>query len=196
MPTHDRSFEWPDGTQDATHLGSNWRSHALPQWTGLSLVAVARSFQEAAEAVFESLRVRSPDALYLPIQYLWRHHIELMLKANIDIWTRLPGSSVGSLAGHDLRQLHADFRELVEGIASGDDTRDVLSGEQALETLLRLEPHHDASRYPTSLDGQPYSRPERVDLIELRRAARAVSALLGGAYDQADAYLQNMSAGW
>jgi hypothetical protein len=63
-------LDWPDGTQDATRLGDDWRAHALPGWATRGFLGVAHGFQEAAEAVFESVGQRSPDSLCLPLSYL------------------------------------------------------------------------------------------------------------------------------
>jgi len=188
---------WPDGTQDATRLGPNWRAHALPDWATRDFAGVAYGFEEAAQAVFDSVPARSPDPLFLPLAFLWRHHFELMLKANITIWCRVTKTAVPSFGGkgglgHDLRALFDKFEALTSTEASVEDQTDTAAARAALDTFLALEPHHDASRYPVGTDGKRYQRPERVDLTEMHRAAEAVSALLGGAYDQADACLSDM----
>lgn len=185
---------WPDGTQDATRLGNNWRAHALPHWATRDYVGVAYGFQQAAEAVLESVPERSPDPLFLPLAFLWRHHLELMLKANIAIWSRVTETPIPRFGGrgglgHDLRLLFEKFEELTSNEVDAQDRTDTAAARAALETFLALEPHHDASRYPVGTDGKRYQRPERVDMTELHRAAKAVAALLGGAYDQADALL-------
>lgn len=92
--------------------------------------------------------------------------------------------------GHDLLLLFEKVEELEDGIATDDDREGAAHARSALETFLALGPHHDSSRYPVARDGKPYERPERVDLRELHRAATAVSNLLNGAFDQADALLQ------
>lgn len=188
---------WPDGTQDATRLGDDWRAYALPDWATRDFAGVAYGFEQAAEAVLESVPARPPDPLFLPLAFLWRHHLELMLKANITIWCRVTESPLPRLGGrgglgHDLRLLFAKFEELTSNEVTAKDRTDASAARAALETFLALEPHHDASRYPVDTDGQRYQRPERVDLRELHRAAKAVAALLGGAYDQADALLGAM----
>lgn len=88
-------IDWPDGTQDAMQLGPDWRAHAIPMWATHNFLGVAYSFEVAAEAVHEKLGEQSPDVLYMPLQYLWRHNIELLLKANIQIWSRLEGEVAG-----------------------------------------------------------------------------------------------------
>ena len=188
---------WPDGTQNATSLGDDWRAHALPDSATRDFAGVAYGFKEAAEAVFEAVPARSPDPLFLPLAFLWRHHLELMLKANITIWCRvtqtpLPRFSGRGGLGHDLRLLFETFEELTSNEVGAKDRTDTAAARAALETFLALEPHHDASRYPVGTDGKRYERPERVDLTEMHRAAKAVAALLGGAYDQADALLSAM----
>lgn len=185
-------IEWPDGTHDATQLGPDWRAHAIPMWATHDFLGVAYSFEVAAEAVYEKLGKQSPDVLYLPLQYLWRHNIELLLKANIQIWSRLEGNAAGVLSGHDLRSLFRKFSALSTEMVGDQDRVDTLKAERALESFLALEPQHDASRYPSDRKGRKYVRPERVDLHELHRTAQAVSALLSAAYDQADAWLQAM----
>lgn len=189
-------FEWPDDSQDATRLGPDWRWHALPRLATHDLHGVAFGFREAAEAVYDAAeqRRRPVDAIFLPLAYLWRHHLELMLKANITIWSmvnHLPPPQLGGPGGlgHDLRKLWDNFDRLSSEGADDQDLKSTRSAQRVLETFLKLEPHPDASRYPAGVDRKPYQRPERVDLQELHRAAMAVSALLGGAYDQADAWL-------
>jgi hypothetical protein len=182
-------MEWPDGTQDATRIGDDWRAHALPQWVTRDFHGVAHGFREAAEAVYDSLASRPPDTLYLPLQYLWRHHIELMLKANIVICSRVAGISTPVPSGHDLRALFQQFLELSAEEPGRDEQISNTHAEQALDSFLALEPSPDASRYPSDRGGSPYARPERVDLSELRNTALAVSSLLNGAFDFADALL-------
>ena len=163
----------------------------MPEWGTRDLLGVAHGFREAAEAVYESLPGRPADVLYLPLQFLWRHHLELMLKANIAIWSGLSGSPAQAF-GHDLRKLFGEYKNLGREVVGDEAEEDTLAAERALETFLALEPSHDASRYPGDRDGKRFDRPERVDLNELHKAAKAVSSLLGGAYDYADAMRQAM----
>jgi hypothetical protein len=184
--------EWPDGTQDAMQLVPEWRAHAIPMLATHDFLGVAYSFEVAAEAVHQKLGEQSPDVLYLPLQHLWPHNIELLLKANIQIWSRLEGEVAGPPMGHDLRALFRRFTALSTDMVGDQDRVDTSAAERALESFLALEPQHDASRYPSDRKGRRYERPERVDLHELHRTGRSVSALLSAAYDQADAWLQAM----
>jgi len=193
----ERPFEWPDDTQDATRLGVDWRLHALPAWATRNLRGVAYGFREAAETAYEAAveRKRPVDAMFLPLAYLWRHHIELMLKANIEIWSAFNESPTPRFGGkgglgHDLGKLWDKFDELSSPHVGPEDLASAAAGRRALVSFLRLEPHPDSSRYPADVQRRPYQRPERVDLRELHRTATAVSALLSGAYDQVDAWLQ------
>lgn len=158
---------------------------------------MAHGFREAAEAVHDSIPERPADPLFLPLAYLWRHHLELMLKANIQLWSRLLGQAAPKLGGrgglgHDLRDLWRRFIDLSDSEIGEKDRADAVAAGKALETFLELEPQPDASRYAASVDGIRYERPERVDLRELHRAALAVSRLLTAAYDQADAWMDAM----
>lgn len=178
-------------------MGPEWRLHALPDWASRDFCAVAFGFQEAAEAVFESVTARSPDPLFLPLAFLWRHHLELALKANIAIWCRVTDTPVPPFGGkgglgHDLRALFKKFEALTSGQVSDQDQEDIAAARAVLDTFLVLEPHHDASRYPMGTDGKPFKRRERVDLTEMHLAAQAVSLLLVAAYDQADDWLEAM----
>lgn len=194
---HERPFmEWPDGSHDATRLGVDWRLHALPKWAARDLHGVAYCFRDAAEAVFEAAGRRPVDILFLPLAYLWRHHLELILKANLQIWCRLTETELPTLVGrggigHDLRRLWVEFVAVSSPEISDGDRQDAEAAGKALDTFLMLEPHHDSSRYPVDARGKAYERPERVDLNELHRTAKAVSSLLTAAYDQADDWLQN-----
>lgn len=189
-------FNWPDGSQDATALTDEWRFHALPART---FGEPTSPYGEAARMLLEAVaRGESPDHVFLPLGFLLRHRLELLLKENIVLWAEIRGDAkwsdrqhVNTKLRHNLMKLWNRFGQLsLDDETSSSDRQAHEDAADSLQTFLTLEPDATGFRYERAVGGQKHARPDRVDLRSMYAAADAVATYLTGAYDYAYEGLQ------
>jgi hypothetical protein len=132
-------------------------------------------YANAARAVYETAtrNRESPEYTVWPLVYLWRHHLELALKAII----QLDGSKPEHM--HNLVILWTKAKPLIQ--ACGGDEPEVSIVEEILLELQAVDPRADGWRYPTTgKDGAPSFKrgPEEVNLFRLQQAMEEVSTYL------------------
>jgi len=145
-------------------------------------------FQRAADMIVDAAQTddKNPDDLFFPVAYLYRHHLELMLKELVRLGVR-----VGSLDGceeilgqHNLHKLWNKARELIKDVWPDSPDEDVKAAEKMILEFHKLDSSGQAFRYARQIDGTPclQGAPPRVDLGNLRKAVDSVSRLLDASY--------------
>ena len=96
--------------------GDDWRLNACLNYGADSWFAYADGYRRAAELVTDYVRGRhtDQDILIFPVLFLWRHHLEVKLKAIARKAARLLGEDWAPTADHDLSQLFAPACLLLE----------------------------------------------------------------------------------
>ena len=145
-------------------------------------------FQRAADMIVDAAQSDdlNPDDLFFPVAYLYRHHLELMLKGLVRLGVR-----VGALDGckkilgkHDLPMLWNKAKQLIKKMWPDLPDDDLRAVEQRILEFHKLDPTSQAFRYARDKEGNPHLQhgPERVDLLNLKTTVEAVSTFLDGAY--------------
>jgi hypothetical protein len=158
-------------------------------------------YRKAATAVFEhAVNTRtSPDFILFPMAFLWRHHLELVLKDIIALGRRLAGEPWGFPLGHGLMKLWREARPHI--IQCGDPNAPELANVEAnLREFEQVDPGADGFRYPfngdrdtRSLDGVP----DKVNLQVLQDSMEALANFFEGVRSELSSrldYLAEMEA--
>lgn len=175
----DRAFAPSISPEDQTRL----EAFVMPT-DGTYLVG----FQRAADMILEAAQSDdlNPDDLFFPVAYLYRHHLELMLKELVCLGVRV-GSLEGCrsiLGGHNLHKLWNKAKHLIKEVWPDSPADDLNAAEKMILDFHKLDPTGQAFRYARDKNGTPYltDGPLRVDLKNLKSAADAVSRFLDAAY--------------
>jgi hypothetical protein len=154
--------------------------------------AYAAGFQRAANMIVDAALSdgQNPDDLFFPVAYLYRHHLELMLKDLVRLGVRLaalePCDDI--LGDHNLHQLWNRAKNLIKQVWPDSPDDDVRAAEHLILELHKMDPTGQAFRYFRDKTGAPYLQgaPERVDLGNLKLAVDSVSRFLVAAYEGID----------
>ena len=145
-------------------------------------------FQRAADLIVEAARSESgnPDDLFFPVAYLYRHHLELMLKELVRL-----GVQMGSLdecerilGGHNLQELWKTVQQLIMEAWPGRPPEDLIAAEHSILEFHKLDPSGQAFRYARDKKGAPHlqAAPPVVDLTNLKGVVDGVSRFLDASY--------------
>ena len=127
-----------------------------------------------------------PDDLFFPVAYLYRHHLELMLKELVCLGLRL-GSSNGCddmLGKHDLQNLWSKVKEMILSGWPDSPADELNAAEKMIGEFHKLDPTGQAFRYARDKRGEPHlqNAPRRIDLDNLKTKVDALSNYLDAAY--------------
>jgi hypothetical protein len=144
-------------------------------------------FQRAADMIVDTAQTDAlnPDDLFFPVAYLYRHHLELMLKELVRL-----GIGLGALDGcekilgeHNLHKLWNNAKQLIKLVWPDSPDDDVKAAEHLILEFHKLDPTGQAFRYARGKNGSPHLQgvPERVGLDNLKAAVDALSRFLEAA---------------
>lgn len=150
-------------------------------------------FRSAADAVIENARQQGnhPDLLFIPVAYLYRHFLELMLKDLVRI--SMKGNMIvvpdGRLSQHDIEKLWQSARKAIEVMWPASPPDDLNAVEQVIHQFHQFDPHGQAFRYSHDLKGNANlsTAPTWVDLNNLQATMTAVANFLEAAEAGIDA---------
>ncbi len=145
-------------------------------------------FKRAADMIVDAAPTDglNPDDLFFPVAFLYRHHLELMLKDVIRL-----GVQVGALTGceeslgeHNLHKLWNKAKQLLQVMWPDSSGEDLTAAEQLILEFHRLDPSGQAFRYVRNTKGVPHLQgaPDRVDLTNMKATMQAVSSFLDALY--------------
>ncbi len=141
-------------------------------------------FRRGAELLYGAIRDapghEAQDFGFFPLAALWRHHLELGLKAALTEVRRLWGPAEVAPATHDLVRLWGDLRRVLEEHVAEESRLGRHQITLALKELSSLDPDSQSFRYGRATDGQP-TLPDAsaVDLASFHRSAMDISNYLG-----------------
>jgi len=197
----DDQLLWPEagdtvfGDGDPSRPGVaalRWLGGVLPQWR-----AYAQGFRVAADALGKFIIVESEarglvqpriDEIALPLVALWRHYLELTLKALIPELDDLSyGPDTPLPHSHNLKQLWELAEPALRELAGHDDAFDAVKA--AVMEFDRLDPKGEVFRYPVSIKGvwSLSELPETLDVKHLVDEMQAVANFFDGSWGAIDA---------
>ncbi len=104
------------------------------------------------------------NTLVFPIVYLYRHHIELVLKTltvtgSYLVGRELTGIEMKTLGKHRLDQLWSNFKPILKEVSSVANysirSKDIAGVDSYIRQLTEVDPDSFKFRYPTSKTGVP-----------------------------------------
>lgn len=179
MPTDDT--HWPDGTE-RVFGGRTDGQRTAARVLGMSLSAYAAAYRSAAEQLFDGYVARgvTDNFMVFPLAFLWRHYLELTLKA---LWEVMPSAP-------DFPNEHS-LLKLWEPIEKYVVARWPASGENgfvasAIKKVHEVDPDGDGFRYPMRRNRSPNltKLPQAVNVEEFDRSMRRVANLLDATWSQ------------
>jgi len=145
-------------------------------------------FQRAADMIVAAAQANDqhPDDLFFPIAYLYRHHLELMLKELVRLgvrWGTIDGCE-DSLGEHNLHKLWNKAKQLIRAVWPDSPDDDLNAVEKMIGQFHKLDPNGQAFRYARDRHGAPHLQgaPQRIDLNNLKAAVDSVSRFLDASY--------------
>ncbi len=150
--------------------------------------AYIAGYQRAADMIVEAAHDDdlNPDDLVFPVVYLYRHHLELMLKGLVRLGVRLGSldDCENNLGGHNLHKLWNKAKQLIKEVWPDSPDDDVQAVEQVILQFHKLDPTGQAFRYARDTKGTPHlqNAPARVELVNLKATLDSVSTFLDAAY--------------
>jgi len=168
---------WPRSGDQLFGPGDDWHNNAFVNSCFDSWDLRASGFLEAAKIlVKENVNSRrSPDAVVYPIAFLYRHYLELRLKAITIQGQELLNRRAEIPMVHDLKVLWKTARkkEPVEAV------------EESIVQFCNLDRHSLAFRYPTDKSGNRLLPP--LKLLNVRQ--------LGEVMERISKFLESVSSG-
>jgi hypothetical protein len=200
----DPGSKWPKKGDKPFALSSRDRA-SLEAFAMPSEEAYALGFQVAADMIVTGAEGEdlSPDVLFFPLAYLYRHHLELMLKQLIGLGVRAGAVEAPSDSrsepcpacghrelpkdwrwDHNLHKLWNKAKLLIRRVWPDSPVDDLKAVERVLQHFNELDRTGQAFRYPRDKQGKPHpqSAPRQIDLDNLRSVVAGVSRFLDAAY--------------
>jgi hypothetical protein len=190
---------WPAPDQGLTKAGLGVLDASMCPWPADGWTMRIMGFSEAAQAVFDRIEStpRLVNVLIFPLVFLWRHAIELQLKALIDRGQVILQECIKYPTHHRLEELWAMARKVVDELEpnGGSAPADV---DRIIKELSSLDPNSMSFRYHQDTKGAPTLSVSLKSLNagEVNRALAAVSQFLdavGGQLDDAVDYVNEMA---
>ncbi len=178
MDDDNSSVVWPDvprfcfGPSQGRHRDANitW-VQGQPD-----IYPYAEGYRRAAIALMDSMpeHQQNADFLIWPLAFLWRHHIELMLKDIISKGRRLSGEATGFPESHDLATLWRDARQHIVRCGP-NDAPELTHLDAAIQEFQSVDPGATGFRYPFAIKqggrGLPHA-PDRINLDAFQTPCR------------------------
>ena len=150
-------------------------------------------YRSAAVALYEHIEQgASPDYLFFPLCFLWRHHFELVLKEIILHGRAREGAENLHKTGHPLKSLWAVGRPFVEQLESSDDDGQLETAFAIIAELDHVDPVGDGFRYPLdwkNAQANLTELPEWVNVRDLQEQLVWLASFLSGALAEIQARL-------
>lgn len=172
------ALPWPtEGDPLFTSGHADWHNNACLNWTEGNLVHL-EGYKLAADQLVRTIEAggHDQDFLVYPIVFLYRHHLELLLKDLRSAGWRLYDWDLTAKADHKLPGLWKDCRKVIEETwpdAAGSDA-DVV--EKLVAEFDAMDPNSTAFRYSTSMKGDK-SLPDDLTHLNLRHLRETMDKL-------------------
>lgn len=166
-----------------TGAGTDWHNRAMIGFmSGVHWSIYVDGYKEAADRLVAGIDAGQGkvDFLVFPILHLYRHYLELSLKANIRMCQVLLDvqrptlkearkDSIRAAQGHDLSGLWDYLQELVPGIYPDVEEIYITGINRVIKAFAALDPAGDQTRYP--LDRQENQSLPKLKEVNLRQLA-------------------------
>jgi hypothetical protein len=204
-------FKWPDVPRLAFGPGPDPLLDARLDWVRDEVDGgqnyYINAYREAIEVLYESAIERRiiVEHAVIPLAFLWRHRIELLLKdiiraARLILCTpdkeKLSNKASESPTKkkkknwHDLDDLWAEAKPHIMDLGPAG-APEIINAEETITAFQRIDPGADGFRYPLNTSGGKNlgTAPERINLVRLQDAMEALANFLSAVRGQLGARL-------
>lgn len=180
-------FKWPDVPRLAFGPGPDPLLDARLDWikgnSDRGLGYYLSAYQGAIEALYALAVERRVVVEYamIPLAFLWRHRIELLLKDIIEGGRQLIGEQLDPEKGHDLLKLWGKARPHILPLGPVD-APELSNAEATITEFQRIDPGADGFRYPLNVRSEQNlsTAPDRINLVLFHDAMDALGNFLSG----------------
>jgi hypothetical protein len=153
-------MEWPQPNERLFRSGDIWQLNACINCHRPSLSAAARAYREGAETLAKATAEGDAtlDCAILPIAFLYRQFLELIIKDIIDTGRRLEGQGKGYPTHHNLKDLWAEALGLLRKQYGPNNPPELAYVQPCIDEFTLHDEKSMAFRYPTDKEGKPYLR--------------------------------------
>jgi len=152
---------------------------------------LSEEFRLAADHVIEHLKTGQtfghPDGLFMPIAYLYRHALELVLKhlVRLGLAANLiedSGEIRSDLQRHSLHKLWCNARIAIEKRWPDGDKKIIHNTQALIDDFQRIDKSGQNLRYTRNPQGRSTldKYPDSIELVEFQHAFEGVHNLLSG----------------
>jgi len=148
--------EWPKPGEKLFQSGEDWELNACINCYWPSMEAHARAYRQGAEALANATAEGSAtlDCAILPITFLYRQYLELIIKEIIDTGRRLEGQGRGYPTHHNLKDLWAEALGLLRKQYGQNKPPELAYVQPVINEFGLHDEKSMAFRYPTDKDGK------------------------------------------
>ena len=174
-------LEWPQPNEKLFQSGDDWQLNACINCHWPSMEAHARAYRQGAEALANATAEGSAtlDCAILPITFLYRQYLELIIKEIIDTGRRLEGEGMGFPIHHKLDSLWAEALRLLRKHYGKNSPPELAHVQPIIDEFMRHDEKSMAFRYPTDRDGNRHLQDiEHINLRCLYETMERVGNLL------------------
>lgn len=178
---------WPKDGDSFFAQGQSWETNAMLHYLPHSFTAYAQGYKEAADVVVANVEETRwlVDLIVYPVCYLYRHYIELMMKALINLGRSLEDKEPGFPKHHKLVELWAECRTGLERASPDTPKDDFDVVENCINEFASMDPDGEGFRFPLTKDRQPTlsAAPKHLNVGNIRDVMGKIAGFLEGNYD-------------
>lgn len=179
----------PFRVNGADHRSSTWASLAWLAKVGFDDSTLSDAFKTVADKAVAELRcgddIQHPDALFLPVAYLYRHSIELKLKELIRMGLQLELEELTEkteecLSGHNLHKLWTIVRRFLKAYWPDGSEGDLNAAEGIVLAFHKIDRSGQHLRYSRDSQGNQVlsSLPKSADLVHVQDVFESLHTML------------------
>lgn len=169
---------WPtEGDLLFTSDQPDWHNNACLNWTEGDILHI-EGYKLAADQLVRSIEAggNDQDFLVYPIVFLYRHHLELLLKSLRALGSRLYEWDLDDEAHHKLPRLWRDCRKVIDKTWPDAPESDADVVEELIAEFTAIDPNSIAFRYSKSKKGER-SLPAHLTHLNLRHLRETMDKL-------------------
>jgi|SRR5579859_2108343 len=171
------AFPWPQKGDQLFVAGDDWHNNAILNWTPDQWGLYSEGYKRAADILVDYIinRYTDQDTLVYPIVYLYRQHLELVLKQLLHEADHFLGNKADLPTGHKIDGLWTQCRPLLIQIDSRIPTEDLDAVAETIQQFCAVDPGSTAFRYPIAVGKVPAPSLPGLTQINLRNIAEVIN---------------------
>lgn len=153
----DLNIPWPQKGDELFKAGKDWWHNACLNFSLDMSIGYVYGYKKAADILVEYIKhtQRDQDYLVYPIVFLYRHHLEIIIKKLINDGNRLLDIHEKVPQHHKINHLWDNCKKIVKEVWPDGSPDDLDAVEQCLNQFNKIDQTSIGFRYPTDKRGNP-----------------------------------------